>query len=124
MAGLNDVVAQGVETAFGAAKDFVVLGTYYARGSEPVYDPESDTITYTPLTFTDVRMIRAAAQREEREASAITVGDVKFLIPAADLPGHTPEETDEIEFAGDRYNVLAYKPVPGDTLYTVMARKK
>jgi hypothetical protein len=124
MSGLNDVVAAGVNTAFEAAKDFVVLGTYYARGSEAVYDPTLDTITFTPLTFTDVRMIRTKASREEREASVVTIGDVKFLIPAADLPGHTPSETDEIEFGGVRYGVLATQSVPGDTLHIIMARKR
>lgn len=123
MSGLNDVVLAGVETAFTAAKDFVVLGTYYARGSEPVYDPVNDVITYTPVTLTDVRMIRASASREEREASSVTVGDYKFLIPAADLGGREPDETDRLEYAGDMYNILAIKVVPGDSLYTIMARK-
>jgi hypothetical protein len=124
MAGLNDVVAQGIETAFSAARDFVVLGTYYARGSAPIYDPDTDTITYTPLTFTNVRMIRTSVSREEREASSITISDLKFLIPAADLPGHSPDETDELEFGGDRYNVLTMRSVPGDSLHIIMARKK
>lgn len=123
MSGLNDIVAASVETAFDAAKDFVILGTYYARGSDPVYDPSLDTITYTPLTFTDVRMIRTSASREEREASSVTVGDFKFIIPAVDLGGREPDETDRIDYAGDMYNVLASKIVPGGTLFTIMARK-
>jgi hypothetical protein len=124
MSGLNDVVAAGVETAFAAAKDFVVLGTYYARGSAPVYNPSTDEIEFTPLTYTDVRMLRTSATREEREASSITVGDVKFIIPAVDLEGRVPDETDEIEYGGIRYGILAIKSVPGDTLYIIMARKK
>ena len=121
---LKDVVEQGVETAFDALKDFVVLGTYLARGSEPVYDPDSDSVTYTPLEFHDVRMVRTSASREEREASSITVGDVKILIPAADLPGYTPKETDTIIYGTEHYNVLAIKAVPGDSLHIIMARKK
>lgn len=121
---LNATVAAGVETAFSAAADFVELGTYYARGSAPVYDPSSDTITYTPLTFTDVRMIRTSISREEREASQVTISDVKFLIPAVDLPNHSPDETDTIEYGGVMYNVLAYRSVPGDSIYIIMARKK
>lgn len=121
---LREVVTAGVETAFSVAADFVVTGTYYARGSDPVYDPDADTITFTPLTFNNVRMIRTSISREEREATAVTISDVKILIPSTDLPGHYPQETDEMEYGGVRYNVLTIKSVPGDSLFILMARKK
>lgn len=124
MTDLKQVVAEGVEVAFAAAKDFVELGTYRARASEPVYDPDTDTIAYTPLVIADVRMLRTAAGVEEREASAVAVGDVKFIIPAVDLQGYVPKESDEIEFGGLLYNTLAIKFVPGDSIYIIIARKK
>lgn len=124
MSGLNDVVAAGVETAFDAARDFVVLGTYYSKSTTPVYDPSTDTMTGQHVTVPNVRILRTAASREEREASQVSVGDVKFIIPARDLGVVKPSEVDEIRYADEMYNVLAIKAVPGDSLHIIMARKK
>lgn len=124
MTDLTQVVEQGVEVAFDTLKDFVVLGTYYTRGSEPVYDPDTDTMTYDQQNFSNVRMIRTSANMQEREASAVAVNEVKFLIPAADLPGYTPSETDWLDYAGIPYNVASFRHVPGDSLWIIMAREK
>jgi hypothetical protein len=124
MTDLLQVVEDGVETAFTTLKDFVVLGTYMTRGSEPVYDPETDSMTYVAQNFENVRIIRTAASMEEREASTISINDVKFLIPATDLPGYEPTETDVVDYGGVLYNVLAIKHVPGDSLWIIMAREK
>jgi hypothetical protein len=123
MTDLLQVVEDGVETAFTTLKDFVVLGTYMTRGSEPVYDPETDSMTYVAQNFENVRIIRTAASMEEREASTISINDVKFLIPATDLPGYEPTETDVVDYGGVLYNVLAIKHVPGDSLWIIMARE-
>lgn len=121
---LNDVVKQGVETAFQAAADFVIVGTYTYRGTDAVYDPTLDTITAGETTVNNVRFIRTKATAEEREASPVAIGDVKLIVPASDIPGVTPTETDTLVLAGVPYNVLAVQRVPGDSVWIIMARQK
>lgn len=121
---LKETVAAGVETAFSAARDFVSLGTYTHRTSAPAYDPATDILTAGETTVSGVRMLRTSITAEEREASPLTVEDVKVLIPARDLPGFKPSETDYFELDGTDYNVLTLKTVPGDSLWIIFARKK
>lgn len=121
--GLGDLVHSGVETAFQAASDFVSLGVYTHRHSDPVYDPVTDQMTGGTTEYIGVRMIRTAANSEERESSPLTINDVKILIPAADLPV-LPQENDWFVLDGISYNVAALKRVPNDPLWIIMARKK
>lgn len=121
---LLDVAKNGVETAFQAAGSFVSLATYYSRTGSTVYDPVTDVLTAPVTTLTNVRMIRTAATAQEREASPVGVNDVKVLIPATDLPGIEPADTDEFEMEGARYNVLTFKAVTKDILWVVFARAK
>jgi len=69
-------------------------------------------------------MLETSSQAEEREASPVTVGDSKFLIPFVDLPGITPSETDTILLDGVGYNILIYKKVPGQAIHIIFCRKK
>ncbi len=121
---LTETIARGVETAFSAAGDLVALGTYVARAGASVYDPVADTYTGGSVTVTNVRMIRTALSDEEREASPVTVSDVKVLVPAVDLPGHRPGERDTFTIQNIGYNVLRIKAVPGDSLWIIFAREK
>lgn len=114
----------GVESAFLAAAELVRLGTYNAKGGVPVYDPDTDTMTSTPSVINNVRMLETSSQAEEREASPVTVGDSKFLIPFVDLPGIIPSETDTLTLDGVGYNILIYKKVPGQAIHIVFCRKK
>ena len=121
---LNDVVKSGVERAFLAAKDFVSLGTYVVRTGAAVYDPTTDTMSGGETTHVNVRMIRSSSQGEEREASPVTVRDVKVLIPASDLPGVEPSETDSFTMDTVEYNVIMFKSVPGNSLWIVFGKEK
>lgn len=121
---LNSTIAQGVQTAFAAAGDLVVLGTYVARTGTPVYNASTDTYTAPTVTHTNVRMLRTSLTDEEREASPTTVSDIKVLIPATDLPGTRPSETDTFTVENVGYNVLRIKTVPGDSLWILFARAK
>lgn len=121
---LKATIASGVETAFAAAEDLVSLGTYTVRRGTSVYDPATDSYTGVgPTTYGNVRMIRTALTDSEREASSVTVSDVKVLIPARDLPVR-PNETDVFTLDGVGYNVISLKAVPGDSLWIVFARER
>lgn len=123
---LKATIASGVLQAFTAAQDLVSLGTYSTRGTSiPVYDPVNDTyVSSSANTVTNVRMLRTSLTDEEREASSVTVSDAKVLIPAVDLPGVRPSETDTIQLDGVGYNVLSVKTVPGDSLWILFVREK
>lgn len=121
---LVKTLQDGVETAFAAAAELVSLGTYKAKGGDPIYDPVADTMSSTGLTFSNVRMLETSSEAQEREASPVTVGDSKFLIPFVDLPGITPSETDTLRVNEIGYNILLYKKVPGQAIHIVFCRKK
>lgn len=121
---LVKTLQDGVETAFAAAAELVSLGTYKAKGGDSIYDPTTDTMSDTGLTFTNVRMLETSSEAQEREASPVTVGDSKFLIPYVDLPGVVPTETDTLSVNGVGYNILVYKKVPGKAIHIVFCRKK
>jgi hypothetical protein len=121
---LLTTIAAGVETAFTAAQDLVSDGVYTVRTAAPVYDPVTDDYTASTTTFDPVRMLRTSMTDQEREASALTVTDVKVLIPATDLPGVRPGETDVFTLDGTGYNVITIKTVPGNSLWIVFAREK
>lgn len=123
--GLKATVAAGVQQAFVAAGDLISTGSYTARRGTAVYNPATDTYTSTSVvTYPAVRMLRASLTDAEREASSVSVSDVKVLIPATDLPGVTPDETDTFTLDGLGYNVLSYRTVPGDSLWIIIAREK
>lgn len=121
---LTATIRAGVETAFSAAKELVRHGTYHAKGGDPVYDPGSDSMTGGDVQVPNVRMLRTSSLAEEREASPVAITDEKYLIPAVDLPGITPSDQDKIELDGVFSNVVSWKPVPGDSLYIVFARRR
>lgn len=124
---LSLVVSSGVETAFQLAGDFVRLGTYFSMpdGSQSTdYDPTTDTIAGPRATLNNIRMLRVKQDEREIEASAAAKQQVKFLVPAADLPSITPKGPDEILFNGTRYNVLQADTVPGDSLWIILAVRK
>ena len=121
---LTEVLQTGVETAFASAQELVRLGTYIAKGGDPVYDPVTDTMTGGKDEITNVRMLETASTMAEREASPVAITDSKFLIPFVDLPGHTPSETDSILLDGVGYNVISFKKVPGQAIHVIFARRK
>lgn len=116
-------VAAGVETAFTAAGDLVSSAVYVVRAGTSNYDPVTDTYTAQTTVYT-VRALRSSFTEQEREASPVTVEDVKVLIPAVDLQGVKPRETDYFTLDGLDYNVLGVKGIPGNSLWIVSARKK
>ena len=121
---LNSIIAQGVEQAFAAAQDVVSSGTYYSRSGAGVYNSAADTYVSPTTTYSNVRMVRAGLTEQEREASPVSVSDVKVLIPAVDLGNHKPKESDTFYLDGVTYNVLSFKGVPGDSLWIIFAREK
>lgn len=121
---LTDVLQAGVETAFASAQELVRLGTYTAKGGDPIYDPIADTLTGGGDAIANVRMLESSATLAEREASPVSITDTKFLIPFVDLPGHTPSETDKILLDGVGYNVVAFKKVPGQAIHVIFARRQ
>lgn len=121
---LIDTLQAGVETAFTSARELVRLGTYAAKGGDPIYDPVTDTMTGGKDVIANVRMLESTSTMEEREASPVTITDTKFIIPFVDLPGHTPSETDTILLDGVDYNVISYKKVPGQAVHVIFARRK
>lgn len=113
----------GVETAFTVAEEYVVRGTYYHVAAARDYDPVTDSMTSgQDLTTPNVRMMRVSVTTEEREASPLSVMDVKILIPGADLP-RDPQESDTLLHGTENYNVTKIKPVPGNVLWILMCRK-
>lgn len=116
-------VAAGVETAFTAAGDLVSSAQYVVRSGASTYDPVTDTHS-TPTTTYTVRALRSSFTEQEREASPVTVEDVKILVPASDLDGTKPRETDYFQLDGLQYNVLAARGIPGNSLWIITGRKK
>lgn len=114
----------GIETAFSAASELVVVGTYVVKGGDPVYDPVTDTQSGGEVQVPNVRMLASTVSVEEREASSIAVSDVAILIPYVDLPGVTPAEADHFVMAGVTYNVVAAKKIPGQAIHKVFGREK
>ena len=121
---LKQTILQGIETAFTAAGDLVSLGSYTVQNGTPVYNPATDTLTQTTVTISNVRMIRTAFTEAEREASPVTVTDVKVLIPGKDLLPHVPAETDTFTLDGHSYNLISYRAVPGNGLFTIFGKMK
>ncbi len=121
---LTETIAAGVETAFNAAGDLVALGTYVSRTGATSYNPTTDVYTGNDVVYANVRMLRTALTDQEREASPVTVSDIKVLIPARDLPNKRPSERDMLSVQNVSYNVLRVKTVPGDSLWIIFAREK
>lgn len=119
---LTATLRAGVETAFGVAKELVRDGTYITKGGDPVYDPATDNLG-SDVRVSGVRMLQTASTVEEREASPVSVNDIKILIPFVDLPGIEPGENDKIDLDGKIYNVLTVKPVPGKAIHIIFCRE-
>lgn len=113
----------GIETAFTVAAEFVTPGTYTKREGNPAYDPVTDTLAANDNVVSNVRFLKVAASREEREASPVAINDAKFLVPAVDLPNLTPGESDLITINDVVYNVLVSKFVPGEVLHIIFGRR-
>lgn len=120
---LNSIIRGGVETAFAAAGDLVHRGTYTRRHGQRTYDAVNDVDVNDEIVYTNVRMIRTRATAEEREASPVSIGDVKILIPAVDTGGLPPTESDILEYHTEIYNVITHQKIPGDSLWIIMARR-
>lgn len=118
-------VRAGIETAFAVGEEFVSIGTYLRRAGPSAYDPITDTTSPAAVPIPNVRFLKTATDVTEREASPVTITDLKWLVPAVDLPpDFRPGEDDQIE-PGDglRYNILASRPLPGDALFIFFGRK-
>lgn len=113
-----------MEQAFAAAQDLVSSGTYYSRSGAGTYNSTTDTYNVALTTYSAVRMVRAGLTDQEREASPVSVTDVKVLIPAKDLANVRPKESDTFLLDGVNYNILSFKGVPGDSLWIIYAREK
>lgn len=113
----------GVETAFAVAEELVRYGTYISRGGDPVYDPVTDSMSGGEVQVPQVRMLQTSTTLEEREASPVSIEDLKLLIPFVDLPGRTPSQGDKVILDGVTYNVLTFKKIPGQAIHIVFCRK-
>jgi hypothetical protein len=125
MVGFVDTILAGVETAFTLSSEFVVSGTYTKKSGNADYDPSTDElVAENSNVFTNVRFLKTALSRQEREASPLSVQDAKFLVPAVDLPLKDPGENDFFVLAtGERWNVLTSKFVPGDVIHIIFGRR-
>lgn len=124
MSGFLGIAKAGVETAFTVGAEFVRLGTYVKRSGNSTYDPVADTLAASPNRVKDVRFLKTALSRDEREASPLAIQDAKFIVPGVDLPEMEPGENDTIEFSDTEiWNVLTSKFVPGEVVHLVFARK-
>jgi hypothetical protein len=122
--GLLDTVFAGVETAFSVGSEFVVLGTYTKKSGNPTYNPAADTLAESPNVVPNVRFLKTALSREEREASPLSIQDAKFIVPAVDLPGLDPGENDFFQMEnGERWNVLTSRFVPGKVVHILFGRR-
>lgn len=122
---LLETVRAGIETAFAVGNEFVSVGTYYHRSGQGNYDADTDTMNPAATTISNVRFLKTSVDNTEREASPVAITDLKWLVPAVDLPvGFKPGENDQCE-PGDglRYNIVASRPLPGDALFIFFGRK-
>lgn len=113
----------GVEVAFAAVSEFVSVGTYLARTGAEVYDPDTNTKTPVGVTIPEVRLLPTSVSAQEREASPISVDDIKVLVPGIDLGTTRPTTNDKFQMAGVWYNIVAVKPVPGKALWILFGRR-
>lgn len=120
---LIDTIQAGVETAFEAAKELVRLGDYYVVPENVVYDPITDDMTGAIPPVSDVRFLETSHEAQEREASQVSVTDLKFIVPFVDLKGADPTENDKIVLDGVLYNVVLVKKPPGQGIYIIFCRK-
>jgi hypothetical protein len=123
---LIPTVLAGVETAFSVAEEFVRVGTYVKKSGNGTYDPVADTKVENTNRIENVRFLRTATTREEREASPIAIQDAKFIVPSVDIPDLDPGENDSIEFNDgtlEIWNVMVSKFVPGRVVHIVFARR-
>jgi hypothetical protein len=120
---LIDTLREGIETAFGAVPDLVSIGDYYRKTGNGNYDPGSDTLVPGANKISPVRFLKTSSGLQEREASPVAITDVKFLIPAVDLPGVTPGENDQVVVDGGRYNIVVSRFGPGQALHIVFGRR-
>lgn len=122
---IEKILGSGVETAFRILKDLVGLGTYHqaVQGTgSAVYDPITDSVTTPVQTYLNVRMLKVSVEGDELVGTAVTVTDVKILIPASDLPGVIPAGEDHIMLKGVRYNIVTPKEIPGNALHILYGR--
>lgn len=121
---LLEVVAGGVETAFAVASEFVITGTYRHRdGTGSTYDPDSDTKLPAGVDVLNVRFLPTNNQAEEREASPVTVQDLKLLVPGKDLGGKIPNDSGQVFIWDAWWNITLVKAVPGQSLWLFFVRK-
>lgn len=120
---LIETVKAGIETAFAVGAEFVTVGEYLKKTGNGTYDPVADTITPGANIVSGVRFLKTSAGVQEREASPVAINDVKFLVPAIDLPGLEPGENDQIRILGIRYNVVVTKFVPGNVIHIIFGRR-
>lgn len=123
---LLGAVEAGVEVAFAVAHELVTVGTYHRKITEAqTYDPITDTTSPSNQPVSNVRFLKVAAANEEREASPVAISDVKFLVPASDMPDDfdRPGNSDQMSPGdGVLYNVVADKFVPGKKIYIIFGR--
>ncbi len=121
---LLDTVRAGIETAFAVGSEFVSVGSYLKKTGNGTYDPNTDTVTPGANVVSNVRFLKTGAGIEEREASPVAINDVKFLVPAVDLPDVSPGENDQIQPGdGTTYNVVITRFVPGNVLHIIFGRR-
>jgi hypothetical protein len=123
---IEALTASGIETAFKLLGTLVGLGSFFQAVSgsgSATYDPIQDTIITPTQDYFNVRMLKLPVGEEELLGTAVTVTDVKILVPGVDLAGVEPSTQDHIMLKGTRYNVVRPRPVPGGSLHILYCRE-
>jgi hypothetical protein len=120
---IQESVLRGVEQAFTIADD-VSMGVYTISSGVATYNATLDKQVMAASRVLNVRMLRTTLETEEREASQLTVTDIKVLVPGVDMQGAQPNETDTFTLDGNGYNVVTFRPVPGNALWIIYGRLK
>ena len=121
--GLNELIAQQVQSAFEVIDNIPQLGTYTVKNPS-TYDPATDVQVSNDTAYSSIKMLKASLTKQEMEASPVTKTTCKFLIASLNLPGVTPKHTDLITYQGQKWEIYNVKAVPGDTLHILFCYLK
>lgn len=112
-------VATAVVRAFG---DVAVEAAYWSHAST-VVDTSTGAATSIFATVPGVRMIVAGFTAKEIDGQVIRKTDQKGLVPAPNLPGVRPKESDRLVIGSATWQVMGVKTDPAEALWQLHLRK-
>lgn len=120
---LRNAIEAGVQAAFNVVSDGLISATVtHFTTDAPIYDPETGTMTHASTNYTKSFLRSKWTQREIYEKD-IQSGDMKLMIPAANLGFEPKEQKDYITINSEKWIIDKFWTDPYDTVYFLKMKR-